>query len=162
MPSFDIVSKTEITEVDNALAGMRREIETRFDFKGSKCSVERKDNLLTLLADDDLKLKQMHELLKGYMTRRKLDAGALEFKDPEKASGNSVRQVVTVKQGIDQALAKKIVKAIKDAKLKKVQASIQGDQVRVQSPSRDELQAAIAVLKAQDFGIALQFGNYRT
>ena len=160
MPSFDIVSKTEITEVDNALAGMRREIETRFDFKGSKCSVERKDNLLTLLADDDLKLKQMHELLKGYMTRRKLDAGALEFKDPEKASGNSVRQVVTVKQGIDQALAKKIVKAIKDAKLK-VQAAIQGDELRISGKKRDDLQEAIALLRKADFAIPLQFENFR-
>ena len=86
MPSFDIVSKTEITEVDNALAGMRREIETRFDFKGSKCSIERKENVLTLLADDDLKLKQMHELLKTYMIRRKLDAGALEFKDVDRVT----------------------------------------------------------------------------
>src|SRR3546814_19803026 len=101
---------------------MRREIETRFDFKGSKCSIERKENVLTLLADDDLKLKQMHELLKTYMTRRKLDAGALEFKEVAKASGNSVRQVVNVKQGLDQTLAKKIVKALKDAK-RQVQAS---------------------------------------
>src|SRR3546814_13169289 len=100
---------------------MRREIETRFDFKGSKCSIERKENVLTLLADDDLKLKQMHELLKTYMTRRKLDDGALEFKEVEKASGNSVRQVVNVKQGLDQKLAKKNVKATKDANQEKRQ-----------------------------------------
>ena len=160
MPSFDIVSKTEITEVDNALAGMRREIETRFDFKGSKCSIERKENVLTLLADDDLKLKQMHELLKGYMTRRKLDAGALEFKDPEKASGNSVRQVVNVKQGLDQALAKKIVKAIKDAKLK-VQAAIQGDELRVSGKKRDDLQEAIALVKGLKIEQPLQYVNFR-
>ncbi len=160
MPSFDIVSKTEITEVDNALAGMRREIETRFDFKGSKCSIERKENVLTLLADDDLKLKQMHELLKGYMTRRKLDAGALEFKDPEKASGNSVRQLVTVKQGLDQALAKKIVKAIKDAKLK-VQAAIQGDELRVSGKKRDDLQEAIALVKGLKIEQPLQYVNFR-
>ena len=160
MPSFDIVSKTEITEVDNALAGMRREIETRFDFKGSKCSIERKENVLTLLADDDLKLKQMHELLKTYLTRRKLDAGALEFKEVEKASGNSVRQVVNVKQGLDQALAKKIVKAIKDAKLK-VQASIQGDELRISGKKRDDLQDAIALVKGLKIEQPLQYVNFR-
>ncbi len=160
MPSFDVVSKTEITEVDNALAGMRREIETRFDFKGAKCSIERKDNALTLLADDDLKLKQMHELLKTYMTRRKLDAGALEFKEVEKASGNSVRQVVNVKQGLDQALAKKIVKAIKDAKLK-VQASIQGDELRISGKKRDDLQDAIALVKGLKIEQPLQYVNFR-
>lgn len=160
MPSFDIVSKTEITEVDNALAGMRREIETRFDFKGSKCSIERKENALTLLADDDLKLKQMHELLKTYMTRRKLDAGALEFKDVEKASGNSVRQVVNVKQGLDQTLAKKIVKAIKDAKMK-VQASIQGDELRITGKKRDDLQDAIALVKGLKIEQPLQYVNFR-
>ena len=114
MPSFDIVSKTDLAEVENAINGMRREIETRFDFKGSKCTIERKDELLTMLADDDLKLKQMQELLKGYITRRKLDAGALDFKPPEKASGNALRQVVQVKQGIEQTLAKDIVRSIKD------------------------------------------------
>lgn len=160
MPSFDIVSKTDITEVDNALNGMRREIETRFDFKGSKCSIERKDNVLTIIADDELKLRQMHELLKTYMTRRKLDAGALEFKDPEKASGNTVRQVVNVKQGIDQALAKKIVKAIKDSKLK-VQAAIQGDELRVSGKKRDDLQEAIALVKGLKIEQPLQYVNFR-
>ena len=126
MPSFDIVSKTDLTEVDNAINGARREIDTRFDFKGSKCTIERKDETITLLADDEMKLRQMQELLRGYVTRRKLDAGALEFKDEERASGNAVRQQVIVKQGIDQKLGKEIVKAIKDAKLK-VQTAIQGD-----------------------------------
>ena len=160
MPSFDIVSKTEITEVDNALAGMRREIETRFDFKGSKCTIERKDNALTIIADDDLKLRQMHELLKTYMTRRKLDAGALEFKDPEKASGNTVRQIVNVKQGIDQALAKRIAKAIKDSKLK-VQVSIQGDELRVTGKKRDDLQEAITLVKGLKIEQPLQYVNFR-
>jgi hypothetical protein len=160
MPSFDIVSKTEITEVDNALNGMRREIETRFDFKGSKCSIERKENVLTVLADDSLKLKQMHELLKTHLTRRKLDAGALEFKEVEKASGNSVRQVVNVKQGLDQTLAKKIVKAIKDGKLK-VQAAIQGDELRVSGKKRDDLQEAIALVKSLKIEQPLQYVNFR-
>jgi hypothetical protein len=160
MPSFDIVSKTEITEVDNALNGMRREIETRFDFKGSKCTIERKENVLTILADDSLKLKQMHELLKTHMTRRKLDSGALEFKEVEKASGNSVRQVVNVKQGLDQTLAKKIVKAIKDGKLK-VQAAIQGDELRISGKKRDDLQEAIALVKGLKIEQPLQYVNFR-
>jgi hypothetical protein len=160
MPSFDIVSKTDLTEVDNAINGARREIETRFDFKGSKCTMERAEAEITLLADDDLKLKQMQELLRGYVTRRKLDAGALEFKDPEKASGNAVRQKVVVKQGIEQKLAKEIVKAIKDAKLK-VQASIQGDELRISGKKRDDLQEAIAMVRGLKIEQPLQYVNFR-
>ena len=160
MPSFDIVSKTEIAEIDNAIQGMRREIETRFDFKGSKCSIERKDNTLTMLADDDMKLRQMQDLLKGYVTRRKLDAGALDLKPPEKAAGNALRQVITVKQGIDATLAKDIVKAIKDAKLK-VQTSIQGDELRVSGKKRDDLQAAIQLVRGLKITQPLQYVNFR-
>jgi uncharacterized protein YajQ (UPF0234 family) len=146
MPSFDIVSKTDLAELDNALNGMSREIATRFDFKGSRCAVERKENLITMLADDDMKLRQMQELLRGYLARRKLDPGCLEMREPEKASGNALRQQVVVKQGIDQTLAKRIVKAIKDAKLK-VQAAIQGDELRVTGKKRDDLQAAIQLVR---------------
>jgi uncharacterized protein YajQ (UPF0234 family) len=160
MPSFDIVSKTDLAEVENAINGMRREIETRFDFKGSKCTIERKDELLTMLADDDLKLKQMQELLKGYITRRKLDAGALDFKPPEKASGNALRQVVQVKQGIEQTLAKDIVRSIKDSKLK-VQVSIQGDELRVSGKKRDDLQTAIQHVREMKIQQPLQYVNFR-
>lgn len=160
MPSFDIVSKTDLAEVENAINGMRREIETRFDFKGSKCTIERKDELLTMLADDDLKLKQMQELLKGYITRRKLDAGALDFKPPEKATGNSLRQVVQVKQGIEQTLAKDIVRSIKDSKLK-VQVSIQGDELRVSGKKRDDLQTAIQHVREMKILQPLQYVNFR-
>jgi len=160
MPSFDIVSKTDLAEVDNALQGMLREIGQRFDFKGSKCTIERLDNLLTINADDALKLKQMHELLKTHLTRRKLDAGALEFKEPEKASGNTVRQTVIVRQGVAGDLAKRIVREIKDGKLK-VQVAIQGDELRVSGKKRDDLQKVIAELKEHDFGIPLQFINFR-
>jgi uncharacterized protein YajQ (UPF0234 family) len=160
MPSFDIVSKTDLNEVDNAINGARREIDTRFDFKGSKCTMERKEEAITLLADDDMKLKQMQELLKGYVTRRKLDAGALEFKDPEKASGNAVRQEVVIKQGIDQKLAKEIVKAIKDNKLK-VQAAIQGDELRITGKKRDDLQEAIALVRGLKIEQPLQYVNFR-
>ncbi|MDQ7246323.1 YajQ family cyclic di-GMP-binding protein [Dongia sedimenti] len=160
MPSFDIVSKTDLTEVDNAINGARREIDTRFDFKGSKCTIERKEESITLLADDDMKLRQMQELLRGYITRRKLDAGALEFKDPERASGNAVRQEVIVKQGIDRELAKQIVTAIKQAKLK-VQTAIQGDELRVTGKKRDDLQEAIALIRGLKIEQPLQYENFR-
>ncbi|MGE0735256.1 MAG: YajQ family cyclic di-GMP-binding protein [Alphaproteobacteria bacterium] len=160
MPSFDIVSKTDLAEVDNALAGMMREIGTRFDFKGSQSKIERKDDTLTLHADDKMKLKQMHELLKGYMTRRKLDAGALDFKDEEQASGNSIRQIVMIKQGIDKELAKQIVKAIKDSKLK-VQAAIQGTELRITGKKRDDLQDAIQLVRGLKITQPLQYVNFR-
>ena len=160
MPSFDIVSKTELPEVDNALNAMRREIEQRFDFKGSKCSIERDDRELTVLADDDLKLRQMHELLKGHLTRRKVDAGALDFQDPEKAAGQSLRQKVIVRQGIAQHIAKKIVKEMKSSKLK-VQVAIQGDELRVSGKKRDDLQAAIQAVKDMGLDLPLQYVNFR-
>ncbi len=160
MPSFDIVAKTEMAEVDNAVQNMVREIATRYDFKGSKCKIERKDEALILNADDDLKLKQMHELLQGHMARRKIEAGVLEYKDPEKAAGQSVRQTVVIKQGIDKDLAKKIVRDLKETKLK-VQAAIQGDEVRVTGKARDDLQDAIATVKAMKTELPLQFVNFR-
>jgi cyclic-di-GMP-binding protein len=160
MPSFDIVSKTDLAEVDNALHGMVREIGQRFDFKGSKCTIERLENVLTVNADDALKLKQMHELLKTHLTRRKLDAGALEFKEPEKASGNTVRQTVIVRQGVAADLAKRIVREIKDGKLK-VQVAIQGDELRVSGKKRDDLQAAIQLVRGLKIEQPLQYVNFR-
>lgn len=160
MPSFDIVSKTDLAEVDNALAGVTREIAQRFDFKGAKCSVERKELTITVLADDDAKLKQMHELLKVHFTRRSVDPRALEFKTVESASGNTVRQIVMVKQGIDKDLAKRLVKELKDSKIK-VQASIQGDELRVTGKKRDDLQDAIALVRKLDIDQPLQFLNFR-
>ena len=160
MPSFDIVSKTDLAEVDNAVQGVAREIGTRFDFKGSKCTVERKDALIAILADDDMKLRQMQELLKGYMVRRKLDAAALEFKEPQKASGNALRQEVVVKEGIDQTLGKRIVKEIKDSKMK-VQVSIQGDELRVTGKKKDDLQDTIAFVRGLKIEQPLQFVNFR-
>lgn len=160
MPSFDIVSKTDMTEVANAVAGVSREISQRFDFKGSKSSVELKDKEIVLLADDDLKLKQVHELLRTYITRRKLDVSSLDFGKEEKASGAMIRQAVKVKQGIEQEIAKKITKAIKDSKMK-VQVSIQGDELRVTGKKRDELQEAIAFVKTLGIGQPLQFVNFR-
>jgi len=160
MPSFDIVSETDLTEVDNAIAGMQREIGQRYDFKGSKCSIERKDSILTIMADDDLKLRQMHELLSTYLTRRKVDPGACDLGTPEKAGGNMIRQTVTIKQGIAQDLGKKIVKELKSSKLK-VQVAIQGDTLRVTGKKRDDLQDAIALVKDMGIDQPLQYENFR-
>jgi len=160
MPSFDIVSRTDLAEVDNALQGATREIATRFDFKGSDCSFERTDQIVTLKADNDYKLKQMQELLRGYLVRRKVEVGALDFGKPEAASGNTVRQVVTVKQGIERELAQKIVKEIKGAKAK-VQAAIQGDELRISGKKRDDLQTTIALIKGLKIEHPLQFVNFR-
>lgn len=160
MPSFDIVSKIDTAEVENALANMRREMEQRYDFKGSKCDVEFADELIVMAADDDLKLKQMRELLQGHLQRRKIEPGSLDYKDREKAAGQSVRQKVGLLQGIGRDLAKRLVKEIKDAKLK-VQAAVQGDELRVSGKKRDDLQTAIQAIKALDVEQPLQFVNFR-
>ena len=160
MPSFDIVSRVDLAEVDNALAGINREIATRFDFKGSKCTVERKEGEIALVADDELKLKQLHELLKVHLTRRKVEAGALEYKTPEKAAGNTVRQTILLRQGIDTELARQLVRDIKDSKLK-VQASVQGGELRIAGKKRDDLQAAIALIRGLKIEQPLQYVNFR-
>jgi uncharacterized protein YajQ (UPF0234 family) len=160
MPSFDVVSRLDLAEVDNALAGIGREISTRYDFKDSKSSVTRQEGALVVLADDDLKLRQIHELLKVHMTRRKVDAGALDFKPPEKASGNMLRQTVALRQGIDRELAKRLVREIKDSGLK-VQAAVQGEELRVTGKKRDDLQAAIALLRGIKIEQPLQYVNFR-
>lgn len=160
MPSFDIVSKTDINEIKNAVSGVEREMGQRFDFKGSKSTIELKENEIIIVADDNLKLKQVQELLVTYVTRRKLDSSALDFGKEEKAAGSMVRQAVKVKQGIDQETAKKITKAIKDAKMK-VQVSIQGDEVRVSGKKRDDLQDAITFVKNLGIEQPLQYVNFR-
>ena len=160
MPSFDIVSRLDLAEVDNALAGMMREIATRFDFKNSKSTISRAEGALTILADDDLKLKQMHELLKTHLARRKVEPGVLDFQTPEKAAGQSLRQTVALRQGIDAELARRLAREIKDSKLK-VQAQIQGAELRVTGKKRDDLQAAIAMLRALKVEQPLQYVNFR-
>ena len=160
MPSFDIVSKTELAEVDNALAGIGREIAQRFDFKGTTCTVERKENDITIMADDETRLRQLHELLKVYFTRRNVDPRALDFKDQERAAGDKIRQHVVIKQGIDRELAKTLTTRIKDSKLK-VQVSIQGDELRVTGKKRDDLQEAIAFCKKLPIEQPLQYVNFR-
>ena len=160
MPSFDIVSRADLSEVDNALNNLRREIDQRFDFKNSKCSIERQDETMTILADDDLKLRQMRELLQGHLTRRKIEAGVLDYQTPENAAGQSMRQVVKVRQGVDRELSKKIVKEIKGSKLK-VQVAIQGDELRVTGKKRDDLQSAIELVKGMKNELPLQYVNFR-
>ncbi|MFP3943875.1 MAG: YajQ family cyclic di-GMP-binding protein [Alphaproteobacteria bacterium] len=160
MPSFDIVSKTDLSEVDNAVQNMLREISTRYDFKGSSSTIEHKDGVLTIRADDDLKLRQMHELLQGHLARRKIEPGALDYQEPEPAAGQSVRQTVKVRQGIEQDLAKRIVKEIKGTKMK-VQTAIQGDELRVTGKKRDDLQEVIQFVKDLDIEQPLQFVNFR-
>lgn len=160
MPSFDIVSRTELAEVDNALENIRREIATRFDFKGSKSTLTRDDVTITILADDDTKLAQIEDMLRVHMTRRKIETSALDFKPAEKAGGDMRRQLVLVKQGIAADLAKQIVKDLKASKLK-VQAQIQGDELRITGKSRDDLQSAIAFVKSLKIDQPLQFQNFR-
>lgn len=160
MPSFDVVSKTELDEVDNALANMTREISQRYDFKNSKSRIERKDAEITIHADDDLKLKQMHELLQGHLARRKIDAGVIDYKPLEQAAGQAVRQIAVIRQGIDRELAKRLVREIKDGKFK-VQVSVQGDELRVSGKKRDDLQAVIEHLKGLSLEQPLQYVNFR-
>ena len=160
MPSFDIVSRIDLAEVDNALAGIKREITTRFDFKGSKCAIDRNESEISVTADDDLKLKQMHELLKVHLTRRKVEPGALDFKTPEKAAGNTLRQAIALKQGIDADLARRLVREVKDSKLK-VQAAVQGGELRITGKKRDDLQAAIGLVRGLKIEQPLQYVNFR-
>lgn len=162
--SFDVTSDIDLQEVDNAVNQARKEVSQRYDFKGSPASIEldQKNKTLTLTAEDKFKIGALLEILQTRMVRRNVPVQNLKPAEIEPASAGTVRQVFTLQIGIPTDTAREIVKVIKDAKLKKVQASIQGDQVRVQAPSRDDLQAAIQLLKTHDFGIHLQFGNYRS
>jgi hypothetical protein len=160
--SFDVVSRVDLQEVSNAVQQASREIATRFDFKGSVSRIDWSDKTLelTLVSDDAHKLKSVVDILETRLVKRGIAVKALEYGKVEPAAGGSVRQVVRVQQGIPTEKAKQIVRTIKDRKLK-VQASIQADQVRVSGKSKDELQTAIAALKAEDFGLPLQITNYR-
>jgi uncharacterized protein YajQ (UPF0234 family) len=161
--SFDVTSTIEMPEVDNALNQARKEIGQRFDFKGSIAAIEldQKAGTMTLTAEDNFKLESVWDVLQTRLIKRNVPVKNLKRGDIEPAAGSTVRQVITLQQGIPIEAAKDIVKHLKDLKLKKVQASIQGDQVRISSPSKDDLQGAMQALRAKDFGVALQFGNYR-
>jgi uncharacterized protein YajQ (UPF0234 family) len=161
--SFDITSTVDLQEIDNAINQARKEVAQRYDFKGSPASIDldQKAHTLTLAAEDRFKLSALWEIVQTRMVRRSVPVKNLKPGDVEAAAGGTVRQVVTLQMGIPTDTARAIVKLLKDAKMKKVQAAIQGDQVRVSSASKDDLQVAIRALKEHDFGIALQFGNYR-
>src|ERR1700694_841637 len=160
MPSFDIISEVNQVEVRNAIEQANKEISTRYDFKGSDARVEHKDKELTLYADDDFKLRQVTDGLRGKLTKRSVEVRAREFGDVAKIGGDKAKQVVTIRVGIEQELAKKIVKLMKDSKMK-VQASIQGDAVRVSGGKKDELQSAISLVKKSITDFPVQFGNFR-
>jgi len=160
MPSFDIVSEANLDEVNNAIQNVMREIGVRYDFKGSKSSVEYGDGVIKVFADDDLKLKQMHEILRGNLHKRGIEPGQLDYQKVEHAAGQSVRQNIFIKEGIDKELAKKIVRDIKGSKMK-VQVAIQGDELRVSGKKRDDLQAAIQFVKDLGLEQPMQYKNFR-
>ena len=161
--SFDVTSNVDLQEVDNALNQARKEVAQRYDFKGSKASIEfdAKESKLVLVADDEFKLNALWEIVQTRLVRRNVPVRNLTRGTVISAANSTVRQEISLQQGIPVEKAKDIVKFLKDAKLKRVQASIQGDQLRVTSPSKDDLQEAMRQLREQDFGVALQFGNYR-
>jgi uncharacterized protein YajQ (UPF0234 family) len=160
--SFDIVSEISWQEVDNAINQARKEILQRYDFKGSKSSIEysQKDKTITIMGDDDYKMKAVVDILQNKFVKRSIPLKALKYKTPEQATGGMMRQVIEVLQGISKDNARLIVKIIKDAKLK-VQAAIQDEQVRVSGRSKDELQEAMALVKGSELDFAVQFTNYR-
>ncbi len=160
MPSFDVVSEVDKVELRNAVEQANKEITGRFDFKGSDARIEQTDYALTVFAEDEFKLDQVYDILVGKFAKRGIDVRCVERKDIEKVSGNKVKQAITVKTGLDTELAKRVVKLIKDAKLK-VTAAIQGEAVRVSGAKRDTLQDTIALLKKQVTDFPLQYNNFR-
>ena len=160
MPSFDVVSRVDLAEVDNAVNGVKRETQQRFDLKGTRAGVERSGSALTVTADNDLQLRQVHDLLHAHFARRGVDSRALSFETPQKAAGDSMRQQVVVKQGLDADLQRRIVKALKGSKLR-VQMAMQGEELRVSGKKRDDLQQAIAFIKEMDIEQPLQHVNFR-
>jgi uncharacterized protein YajQ (UPF0234 family) len=160
MPSFDVVCEANLVEVKNAIDQSNKEVGTRFDFKGSDARIEQKERELTLYADSEFQLGQVRDIVNGKMTKRSVDIRFLDLGKIEKIGGDKVKQVVKIKNGIESDVSKKIVKAIKDSKLK-VQASIQGDAVRVTGAKRDELQSAIALIRKSIDDTPLAFNNFR-
>jgi cyclic-di-GMP-binding protein len=161
--SFDITSTIDFQEVDNALNQARKEVAQRYDFKGAKADIDLNaaEKKLTLIADDEFKMNALWEIVQTRLVRRGVPVKNFKVGNSQPAAGSTVKRVIDIQQGIPIEAARDIVKFLKDQKLKKVQAAIQADQVRVSSPSKDDLQEAMRHLREQDFGVALQFGNYR-
>lgn len=160
MPTFDVVSEANLIEVKNAVDQTNKEVSTRFDFKGSDARIEQKERELTAHADDDFKLSQLKDILISKMAKRQVDVRFLEYGKTEKMGGDKIKQLITVKNGVNGELAKKIVKLVKDSKLK-TQASIQGDAVRISGNKRDELQTIMAMLRTEIKDTPLDFNNFR-
>ena len=160
MPSFDVISKINYPEFDNALANCLREIANRYDFKGLNISIERKDKTITTLAPDEIKLKQVNDLLQVHLIRRKVDPRVIVVKNSESAAGTTIRQISELKEGISQENAKKIIAEVKKLKLK-VQIKIQGEELRTEGKKRDDLQEAISKIQAIDIGLPIEFVNFR-
>src|SRR5262252_843901 len=161
--SFDVTTGVDLQEVDNAVNQAQKEVAQRYDFKGSSAAIEfkRAEALLGLVADSDFQMRALFEIVQSKLIKRGVSVKNLDVGEIKPAGGDTVRREIKLKTSLDSDTAKKVAAAIKDAKLKKVQAAIQGDQVRVTSPSKDELQTAIALLRKGDFGVELKFGNYR-
>src|ERR1044071_7385082 len=161
--SFDVTTGVDLQEVDNAINQAQKELAQRYDFKGSKATLEfkRAETMLVMVADNDFQMKSLFDIVQTRLIKRHVSVKNLDVGEIKPAGNDTVRREVKLKTALDSDTAKKVSAAIKDAKLKKVQASIQGDQVRVSSPSKDDLQAAMALLRGQDFGVELKFGNYR-
>ena len=161
--SFDITSPIDFQEVDNALNQARKEVGQRYDFKGAKADIDLNvaEKTLTLTADDEMKMNALWEVVQIRLVRRNVPIKNFEVGDSDAASGGTVKRVIKIQEGIPTEAAKEIVKYLKEKKLKKVQASIQGDQVRISGPDKDALQDAMTLLRGQDFGVELKFGNYR-
>ena len=160
MPSFDIVSRVDFQEIDNAIANALREITNRYDFKGSNTTLDRSEKLITIVTEDDLKLSQVNDILISHFVRRKLDPLALGKKDKEKAGGDRIRQTISLVEGIEQDIAKKITSEIKSSKMK-VQAKINGNELRIDGKKRDDLQSAMQLIEDLQVGIPVQFINFR-
>ena len=160
MPYFDVISKINYPEFDNALTNCLREITNRYDFKGLNISIERKDKIITTLAPDEIKLKQVNELLQVHLIRRKVDPRVIVVKNSESAAGTTIRQISELKEGISQENAKKIITDVKKLKLK-IQIKIQGEELRVEGKKRDDLQETISAIQAIDIGLPIEFVNFR-
>ena len=163
LASFDVTTGVDLQEVDNAINQAQKEVAQRYDFKGSKATIEfkRAESLIILVADSEFQMTALFDIVQSKLIKRGVPVKNLDVGEIKNAGGDTVRREVKLKMSLDSDTAKKVAAAIKDAKLKKVQASIQGDQVRVSSPSKDDLQEAIALLRKGDFGVELKFGNYR-
>ena len=160
MPSFDVVSRLDHQEIDNAIGNATREITTRYDFKGSNTSIEKKENSIVVLTDDEMKAGQVNDMLVTHFVRRKVDPLCLKKKELEKAGGNKIKQIYDLIEGMDQSICKKLIADVKSSKIK-VQVKINGNELRVDGKKKDDLQSVIQLIESSNIGIPIQFINFR-